>query len=613
MSTVSGIWIGVAAAVMTLGVIHLVVWISYPKALAHLLFSLTAFSVASFFPSELGMMHAASATEWAAWLRLTHLSAFGVLVGGILFVRVYLGTGRDWLMWAFITIRIVILVWNFLAPVGFTFRAVTGIQQIPYLGESVSVVATAVVNPWQWIALASLLLFILFILDAAISSWRKGKEDEKRKAIVVAGTMTVSYLLIFVQNQMVAFGLVKLPLVFIPSFVIMVAGLAYELGRDILRAKQLATALHESEERLGLAARSAGLGMWAWDLPKNTVWATDQTRALFGFRNDEPITYEQWTSAIHPEDLETVLRKVKASLGTESDFEAEYRICLAGGKCRWIAVLGRSEVSERDNAIVRGVIRDITSQKQTQVELDLLRLELVHAGRVTMLGQLNSALAHEIKQPLAAAHLNSAAAQKVLQTARPNLNLLREIQDDIEGDIDRANQVIDHLGTLLKRRSLETEAIVIEVLLEGVIALVHSESVARHVTIVTVASDAPPVLGDTVHLSQVLLNLIINAMDAVEGLADHRRRITIEARLKVNHMVEIAVTDFGVGIAADRIDKIFEPFFTTKPEGMGMGLSISRTIVEAHGGRIRVENRTDGGAVFRVTLPRAVPLAASAA
>jgi two-component system, LuxR family, sensor kinase FixL len=605
MSIVTGVWIGVAAAVSTLGVIHFAVWTTNRKALGHLLFSIIAFSIAAgSVPSELGMMYAVNAPEWAAWLRWVQPSQFGVLVGAVLFVRVYLGTGRDWLMWSFISIRGLILVWNFLVPQSFNFREILSIRQITFLGETVSVVGKAVSNPWQWIGTVSMFLFILFMIDAGVTLWRKGTQEQKRKAIVIAGTMTISFLLVFIQASLVVWKLIELPIVLSPPYVIMVGGLAYELGRDILRAKQLASALHESEERLGVAARSAGLGLWVFNPSTLSVWATNETRDLFGFRHDEPVAPDQWMSRVHPEDVGNLLRRVEDSLRMGKDYEAEYRICLADKKIRWVVEHGRPEADENGNPIMRGVVRDITTQKQTQAELDILRLELVHAGRVTMLGQLNSALAHEIKQPLAAAHLNSAAVQELLRSDKPDLDQLREIQDEIEVDIDRASQVIDRLSALLKRRSLEKRAIQINELLKGVIALAQSEAVMRHVTLSAKATpDVTPVLGDNVHLSQVLLNLIINAMDAVEGLPDDHRHIAIEARPTADDMVEIAVADNGGGIAADVIDKLFESFVTTKPDGMGMGLAISRTIVEAHGGRIWAENRTGGGALFRVTLP----------
>jgi signal transduction histidine kinase len=233
-----------------------------------------------------------------------------------------------------------------------------------------------------------------------------------------------------------------------------------------------------------------------------------------------------------------------------------------------------------------------------------LRTQLAHAGRVSMMGQLASALAHELNQPLGAILRNAEAGEMFLQHEPLDLEELRAILADIRKDDQRAGEVIDRLRALLKRRAIEPRPIALGDLLGSVAALTRADAAARHVTLVfEAAPDLPMVTGDRVHVQQVLLNLVLNAMDAVDGVPEGHRRVEVRAQHRGNRTVEVAVTDSGPGIAPDKLEAVFEPFFTTKPNGMGIGLPISRTIVEAHGGRLWAENMATGGSIFRFTLP----------
>ena len=229
-----------------------------------------------------------------------------------------------------------------------------------------------------------------------------------------------------------------------------------------------------------------------------------------------------------------------------------------------------------------------------------------------MMGQLASALAHEINQPLGAILRNAEAAELFLDNASPDLDEIRAIVADIRKDDQRAGSVIDRMRGLLKRQPLDTRALDVGELVSEVRALVRADAAARQVKLeVNVPADLPLVRGDRVHLQQVLLNLILNGMDAIDGASRDNRRISITARLAAARTVEIAVSDTGSGIPRDKVPHVFESFFTTKPSGMGMGLPISRTIIEAHGGRIWAENNNNGGgATFRFTLPLAEEAAA---
>ena len=257
------------------------------------------------------------------------------------------------------------------------------------------------------------------------------------------------------------------------------------------------------------------------------------------------------------------------------------------------------------------IARDITERKRAELETLQHRSELAHLSRVAMLGELSGSLAHELNQPLGAILRNAEAAELFLQDSSPDLEELRAILADIRKDDQRAGAVIHRMRSMLKRREVEHDLLDLNPLVSEVISLVRPEVDSRKQQLtLKAASTLPRVLGDRVQLQQVLLNLLLNAMDAVNDSAPHRRLVTVRVQ-PLGTRVEVCVSDTGHGIPADKLDHLFEPFFTTKPNGMGMGLAISRTIMKSHGGSIRAENDPDGGATFYFSLPVAKEESAS--
>ena len=222
------------------------------------------------------------------------------------------------------------------------------------------------------------------------------------------------------------------------------------------------------------------------------------------------------------------------------------------------------------------------------------------------MGELTASLAHELNQPLGAILRNAEAAEIHLDGDGdpPDLEEVRAILTDIRKDAHRAGDVIDRLRGLLKRRNLQSMSLEVDALIGDTVSSVCPDAVARHVRVsAEIPPGLPKVIGDRVHLQQVLLNLLMNATDAVDGRPDAERRILVAAQMADEGMLEVSVRDSGRGIAPADMKKLFDSFFTSKSHGLGMGFSISRTIIQAHGGRIRAENNSDGGATFTFTLP----------
>jgi two-component system, LuxR family, sensor kinase FixL len=250
------------------------------------------------------------------------------------------------------------------------------------------------------------------------------------------------------------------------------------------------------------------------------------------------------------------------------------------------------------NGTVLCTCRDITELKQAERDLAAIRLELAHAARLALVGELSASIMHEIRQPLAAMLANASAGRRLAQDSE-----IREIFEEIEQSGIRTADIIEHLRTLVRKRPLALQALDVNQIAQDVLRLVAADAQRRSTTLVAELSPAlPSIHADRVCLQQVLLNLVVNALDAVAEAAAAERRVILRTSSAAD-CVEISVSDTGNGIPADVLPKLFATFFTTKKDGLGLGLAISRSIVEAHAGRIWVQDHHGGGATFRLSLP----------
>jgi two-component system, LuxR family, sensor kinase FixL len=373
--------------------------------------------------------------------------------------------------------------------------------------------------------------------------------------------------------------------------------------QDERRSKE---ALRVSEERMSLALESAELALWDWDLPNDRIWMTAEGRKLFGFKPDEPLHHGNLAEHVHPDDSSLRATAIQHALETCGSYELEYRIIAPDDSVRWIAARGRYLSPVVDDAPPRmlGVSMDITRQKQASAEAQLQREELAHLSRVAIVSALSGSIAHELSQPLSSILMNAEAGQRYVSRPAPDPGKVGAIFAEIVSADCRAAEIIGRLRTMLRRGEVVLQPVNVHESLEELIRLTGSDLNARGVSVANVITgDLPPAMTDRVQLQQVLVNLLVNACDAMESNPPGDRNVTLTAFIAQSEM-RIGVLDHGVGLPDD-IETLFRPFYTTKASGLGIGLSICRTLVTSHGGRLWAERRAERGAAFYVALPLA--------
>ena len=367
MSWITVVWSMNAAACLTLAGIYLLVWCKQRASWVYLVFSCSAVATAAIALLELALMRADATVQYGVIMRWVQLPVWTLIVSLVVFVRLYLRAGRPWLAWSVCGLRTLALILNFFLTPNLSYRSISSLRHLSWWGETVSV-PVGVVNPWTLVSYLSLVLLVIFFVDATITVWRRG---DRRRALVAGGSLIFFTAIAVGQIVLVVWGFVETPFLACFPYLGIVAATAYELSNDMLRAAQLTrklqvseAALRNAEQHMALAAATAEAVVWSWDIPRDEVWLSDKDRALFGFSPGEKLSAERIRSVVHPEDRELVRELVKDSLKTGEEIAAEYRVVLPDGKVRWITRRAHVEFDgDGKPACERGILLDITERK----------------------------------------------------------------------------------------------------------------------------------------------------------------------------------------------------------------------------------------------------------
>lgn len=388
-------------------------------------------------------------------------------------------------------------------------------------------------------------------------------------------------------------------------------------ARDELEIKvaERTAELRRNEAWLTQAQNLSHTGFWVYNAStmRYRYWS-DECYRIWGFDSLQglPSRDEMW-QRIHPEDRDRVWEIVQQALRQKTDFNAEFRLLLPDGTIKYLESTTHHVFSSHD-ALLEAINThvDVTERKRAQDEHERLRqLEsaLAHINRLNIMGELTASLAHEITQPIASARNNSRAALNFLDKRPPALGEVREALDCVVGDADRAGRIIDRIRDQIKKAPPQKERFDLNEAINEVIVLARSAITKSGASVQTSLADGLlPIEGDRVQLQQVVLNLILNAVEAMGLVQDGPRELSISTERRPVNSALVAVRDSGPGIDPENVERIFEAFYTTKASGVGMGLSICRSIIDAHGGRLWAAANEPRGAVFQFTLPSAAEI-----
>lgn len=364
------------------------------------------------------------------------------------------------------------------------------------------------------------------------------------------------------------------------------------------------TELRRSQAHLAMAQRLSATGSFTWTPDTGDVEWSDEVFRIYGMEPGHRPSMALARDRVHPDDREAFGRIVEVATRDRAELDFGHRLLLPGGVVRYLHVVAAPVVDSHGGPTrYFGAVRDVTERQHADEALNRARAELAHVARLATLGELTASIAHEVNQPLAGIVMNADASQRFLAEPQPDVGRTREAVQRIRRDAQRAAEVIVRLRALFRGELPDRQPLDINEAIGDVLSLsLHEVRRARAALRTSLAPELPLVVGNRVQLQQVVLNLVMNAL---ESLADNNgvvRTVTVATERTDDQRVRISVRDTGKGVAASDLDRIFDAFYTTKRGGMGMGLSIARTIVESHGSRLLVESRPDEGATFAFIL-----------
>jgi PAS domain S-box-containing protein len=376
-------------------------------------------------------------------------------------------------------------------------------------------------------------------------------------------------------------------------------------ARDRAERRRAEQALRRSEMYLLEAQRLSHTGSFGWDIASGEIYWSDETYRIFGCEPTIQPTLQTALDRTHPDDRMRLQQIIERAAIERGEYFAEHRVLMADGSVKYVRAVAHPSTGEDPESFVFvGAVMDITERKRAEEERERfsqLEAVLAHMNRVSMMGELTASLAHEIKQPIAAASANGHACTNWLSGKSPNVTEASKAASAMVADVMRASRIIDRVSSLYRRGAPERQLVDLNRIVREMSLLLSDKANRNAVSIWTdLDPEIPMTTADRVQLQQVLMNLMLNGIEAMQGT---RGELTVASKRTEDGQLLISVSDTGIGLSIDESKRVFEAFFTTKPGGTGMGLSISRRIVASHGGQLWASPNAGRGATFQFTLP----------
>ena len=379
-----------------------------------------------------------------------------------------------------------------------------------------------------------------------------------------------------------------------------------DLSLEIAERKCAEEKLRRSEAYLAEAQRLTHTGSWVWEVAqRDASHLSEEWYRIYGFEPEQGVpVWEQRLQRVHPEDRARYQDVIERAITERSGYEVEFRIILPSGAVKHIHTVGHPVLNasgDLDQFV--GSSTDITERKQSEEALRQAQTDLARINRVTTMGELTASLAHEVNQPITAAVTDANTCLRWLARDHPDVEEAREAASRVVKAAIRASDIINRMRSLFKKGASQRELVNVNEVVQEMIMLLRSEATRFSISMRTeLAEDLPQIMGDRVQLQQVLMNLMINGIEAMKDV-EGRRELAVKSQRSEDEQVMVSVSDTGVGLPSQQAEQIFNAFFTTKPQGTGMGLRISRSIVESHGGRLWATGNSPRGASFHLILP----------